>query len=159
MTEQKKQLDEVTTARTVDMSWDLAVGLISAVGDISDAPFSVGGGVQIGFASRLWISLDISGRPVALDVFDVPPLLVGMVPPARRGEEGLSVPVAPPGTIPWLLDTDSNWVWIALIAAPARQRLVREGWVEVWLHQDRPVRLKVRAPVGGTPVSVRRSSP
>ncbi|GGY04824.1 hypothetical protein [Streptomyces djakartensis] len=157
MTEQNKQLDAVTAESTVDTSWDLAVGLISAVGNVSDAPFSASGGVQIGFASRLWISLDISGRPVSLDVFDVPSILVGMVPPARRGEEG--APAAPPGTIPWLLDPDSNWVWIALIAAPARQRLVREGWVEVWLHQDRPVRLKVRAPVRGTPVSARRSTP
>ncbi|MCF4136483.1 hypothetical protein L1856_05690 [Streptomyces sp. Tue 6430] len=157
MTEQKKQLDAVTAARTVDMSWDLGVGLISAVGNMSDAPFSAGDEVQIGFASRLWISLDISGRPVALDVFDVPPILVGMVPPARRGEEG--APAAPPGTIPWLLDTDSNWVWFELIAAPARQRLVREGRVKVWLYQDRPVRLKVRAPVGGIPLSARRSTP
>ncbi|MBE4735192.1 MULTISPECIES: hypothetical protein [Streptomyces] len=154
MTEQTNQLNAV--AGTVDVSWDLGVGLVSAVGDMPDAPFSAGDGVQIRFFSRLWISLDTSGRPVALDVFDVPSVLVGVIPLARRDKEGASA--APLGTIPWLLDTDSNWVWIMLIAAPARQRLVREGWVEMWLYQDRLVRLKVRAPVAGTPTSARRAT-
>lgn len=155
MTEQTRQSN--TVVGTVDVSWDLGVGLISAVGDMPDAPYSVGGSVHVRFASRLWISLDISGRPVALDVFDVPPMLVGVVPPARRGEEGASA--APQGMIPWLLDTDSNWVWIALIAAPTRQRLVREGWVEMWLHQDRLVCLKVRAPVAGFSAPAGRATP
>ncbi|MEV5885015.1 hypothetical protein AB0L74_20175 [Streptomyces sp. NPDC052020] len=154
MTEQTKEPDAVTTAPTVDVSWDLGVGLVTAVGDTPDATSSGGGGVHIGFASRLWISLDTSGRPVALDVFDIPAVLLGVIPPTRRGEDAACA--APPGTIPWLLDTDSNWVWIELMAVPARQRLVRHGWIEVWLHQDRPVRLKVRAPVAGPPASARR---
>ncbi|MFC9424286.1 hypothetical protein [Streptomyces sp. NPDC056987] len=157
MTGQSEQLETVSAAGTVNVSWDLGVGLVSVVGDLPETPFPAGGGVQIRFASRLWISLDTSGRPVALDVFDVPPVLVGIIPSARRGEESASA--APPGTIPWLLDTDSNWLWIALIAAPEHQRLVREGWVEVWLDQDRPVRLKVRAPVAGAPTRARRSTP
>lgn len=157
MTEQTRQTDAVNAARAVDVSWDLGVGLISAVGDMPDAPLSTGGEVQIRFASRLCISLDTSARPVALDVFDIPPLLVGIIPPARRGEEGM--PATPPGTIPWLLDTDNDWVWITLIEAPTHQRLDREGWVEVWLHQDRPVRLKVRAPVAGTSTRARQSMP
>ncbi|WP_330347426.1 hypothetical protein [Streptomyces sp. NBC_00582] len=157
MTEQTEQPDAVTATRTVDVSWDLGVGLITAVGTLPDAPLAPGGEVRIGFASRLWISLDISGRPVGLDVFDIPPVLVGVVPPARRGEEDASA--VAPGGIPWCLDTDSNWVWIELIEAPTRQRLVREGWVEVWLRQERPVRLKVRAPVGGPPAPAVRSTP
>ncbi|MFF1463796.1 hypothetical protein [Streptomyces sp. NPDC058330] len=157
MTEQTRQSDAVSAARAVDVSWDLGVGLISAVGDMPDALFSTGGEVQIRFVSRLSISLDTSARPVALGVFDIPQVLVGIIPPARRGEDDVSG--TPPGTIPWLLDTDNDWVWITLIEAPTHQRLVREGWVEVWLHQDRLVCLKVRAQVAGAFTRAKQSMP
>ncbi|MHA5049699.1 hypothetical protein [Streptomyces sp. SD15] len=139
-----------STERT-NVSWDLGVGLLSVVADDAEPETVDCRSAQIGFASRVWISLDASGRPVALDILDVPPILVGIVPSARRGGPVADLESSPPGAIPWLLDTDSDWMWVELIRAPVRQRLEREGWVELRLTGNRPTRLKVRAPVAGVP--------
>jgi len=138
----------VTGTARINVSWDFGVGLLSVVADDPDPDNATARSVQVGFVSRVWISLDHSGQPVDLDILDVPPILVGLVPPAMRGDPRPDrVPAAPRGAIPWLLDTDSNWMWVELIQAPVAQRMEREGRVELRLVGDQPTQLKVRVPI------------
>lgn len=148
----------ISGSGSTSVSWDLGVGLLYIAADDVPPDGTSAGDVQLSFSSRVWISLDRSGRPVDVDLLDVPSLLVGVVPPARRGGPGpdRTAPV-PRGAIPWLLDTDSNWVWIELIRTPAERRLKRAGRVDVRLVGDRPTRLRLRIPVAGAPAPTGRA--
>ncbi|WP_030933750.1 hypothetical protein [Streptomyces sp. NRRL S-646] len=130
------------------VGWDLGVGLVHVVADEVTPEDASLPDVQVSFSSRVWISLDRSGRPVDLDILDVPPILVGVVPPARRADPPAN---ASQGSIPWLLDTESNWIWMELIQGPAEQRLERAGRVELRLVGSRATRLRLRVPVAGMP--------
>ncbi|MGW4905316.1 hypothetical protein [Streptomyces sp. NPDC004270] len=126
------------------VDWDAGVGILSitAHDPVEHSQRSV-----VTFHSRTWIALDRHARPTTVDILDVPEVVARVVPRALRGQD------AEPDTgssIPWLLDTDSDWVWISLGGAPTRNRLVREGRVEVWLAGRLPLRLRLWAPVGGT---------
>ncbi|MFF8591631.1 hypothetical protein ACF061_09305 [Streptomyces sp. NPDC015220] len=134
------------TGTRTSVSWDLGVGLLHVAADEVAPDVPPSHDTQVSFSSRVWISLDRSGRPVDVDILDIPPILVGIVPPARRAGPPVD---ASPGAIPWLLDTDSNWIWIALIQAPAEQRLERTGRVELRLAGSRATRLRLRIPVAG----------
>ncbi|WJY38332.1 hypothetical protein QT196_14110 [Streptomyces sp. P9-2B-2] len=133
-----------------EVSWDFGVGVLSIAADGPEPGSDCSPSVRINFSSRIWISLDRNGNPVSVDILDAPAIIARVVPPARRGDPGPGPATAAAGGIPWLLDTDSDWIWVELIRSPVSQRLERNGHVELRLTDDRPTQLKLRVPVTGT---------
>lgn len=133
-----------------EVSWDFGVGVLSIATEGPKPEDDGSPSVRISFSSRIWISLDRNGSPVSVDILDAPGIIARIVPPARRRDAGPVPATAPAGGIPWLLDTDSDWIWVELIRSPVARRLERNGHVELRLTDDRPTQLKLRVPVTGT---------
>ncbi|MFB7507319.1 hypothetical protein [Streptomyces broussonetiae] len=125
------------------VDWDAGIGILTLRADAAGAHAQR---ATVTFHSRVWISLDDHARPITVDLLDVPDVVARAVPRARRGHDDEPVKR---GGIEWLLDPDSDWVWIPLGAGPDRTRLVREGRVEVLLAGDQPLRVRVWVPVSG----------
>lgn len=134
---------DVATARP-SVDWDAGIGVLTIKADGLAAHAQR---ATVTFHSRVWISLDDHAQPATVDILDVPEVLARAVPRARRAGDGEP---DDSGVIRWLLDPDSDWVWIQLGGGPERSRLVREGRVEVWLSGDLPFRVRLWVPVSGT---------
>ncbi|MFD7137173.1 hypothetical protein [Streptomyces sp. NPDC059894] len=131
-----------TTRPSVD--WDAGIGVLTIRAD-GLTPHAQRATVT--FHSRVWIWLDDHAQPTTVDLLDVPEIMARVVPRARRAHDG---DPGARGVIRWLLDPDSDWVWMPLGGGPDRNRLVREGRVEIWLTGDLPLRVRLWVPVSGT---------
>ncbi|MEU3899432.1 hypothetical protein [Streptomyces sp. NPDC045251] len=136
-------MSETGTTTWPSIDWDAGIGTLSIR---ADAPAPGSRRATVTFHSRVWIQLDGQAQPVNADILDVPEVVAAVVPRARRGHD--AEPAAR-GAIPWLLDPDSDWVWIPLGDGPGRSRLVREGRVELWLADGLPLRIRLWVPVSG----------
>jgi len=99
-----------------------------------------GPGPRIGYTGTVWITLDATDTPLALDLHQVPDEVARLVPVRPRTDGG--------GGLPWLLDTDSNWVWLPLPdGGPRAERLECEGTVDIQLDADRKAAVSVTVTV------------
>ncbi|MEU9489526.1 HD domain-containing protein [Streptomyces decoyicus] len=98
------------------------------------------GMTRITFRGRVGLSLDERGRPVGVDLLEVPAALAHCVPHATRRRPWTADETA--GS-PWSLDPEANVVWISLTETSVHRRLTAIGDIEAQLRDDVPAALRL----------------
>ncbi|MDH6111719.1 hypothetical protein P3T36_002034 [Kitasatospora sp. MAP12-15] len=96
----------------------------------------------LSFTGLVWLTFDSDGRPMSVDLHDVPDELAVVVPRALRPRFSWNSTERDNGSS-WLLDTDSGWVWIRLTSGMAHRRLIGAADVLVWLRDGAVVALRL----------------